>query len=426
MRTVERIEAKTQTEDKLKKTAAYARVSLGTDDMLHSFAAQVSYYNDLIQQNPEWEFAGVYSDFAETGTKENRPEFQKMLTDCREGKIDQIITKSISRFARNTLTLLDTVRELKDLGIDVYFEEQEIHTLSGDGELMLTILASYAQEESRSVSENIKWRKRKDMQEGRTKPVKAYGYDYDKKNQKLVINQKQAEVVRRMFSLYLEGNGASAIAGLLTAEGIPTPTGKEKWRNCVVLRLLQNETMRGNTLCQQTYVTDHISKKQVNNKGDLPMYLLKGTHEAIIDDETFEAVQAEMARRGAAGGLNEYEGLAFRKLILCEKCGRLFIHNTNGRKWWKQPVWRCGGHDKRTNPEGCPSRDIPEDILMQKTCSVLGLQEFDGEEVKKRVRQIRVPKHHMLIFDLKTGESIATVWEPKKKGPKHDYDGKRY
>lgn len=425
MRKVTVIESKVLTPVRLKRTAAYARVSLGTDDMLHSLSAQVSYYNDYIQRNPEWEFAGVYADFAETGTKENRPEFQKLLADCRDGKIDQVITKSISRFARNTVTLLDTIRGLKDLGIDVYFEEQEIHTLSGDGELMLSILASYAQEESRSVSENIKWRKRNDMQDGRTKPVKVYGYDYDKTAQTLIVNPAQAEVVKRMFALYLDGKGAQAIANILTADKIPAPSGGV-WRPSVVLRLLKNESMRGNTLCQKTFVTDHLTKKQARNKGELPMYLLKETHEAIIDDSSFEAVQAEISRRAAAGGVNEYDGIAFRKMIRCEKCGHLFLHSTNGRKWWKQPVWRCGGHDRRTNPEGCSARDIPEDILMKETCSVLGLETFDGAEVKKRIREIRVPEHHVLVFVLNNGETAARVWEPKKKGPKHIYDGKRY
>ena len=180
-----------------KRVAAYARVSRGTDFMLHSLAAQVSYYSEMIQRNLDWEYAGVFADFDETGTKDNRPEFQKLLAECRAGRVDAVITKSISRLARNTVTLLETVRELKDLGIDVFFEEQNIHTLSGEGELMLTILASYAQEESRSVSENIKWRKRNDMKAGRTKPVKIYGFDTV--DGKLVVNREQAEIVRRIY-----------------------------------------------------------------------------------------------------------------------------------------------------------------------------------------------------------------------------------
>lgn len=358
----------------------------------------------------------MFADFDETGTKENRPEFQKMLSECRAGKVDVVITKSISRLARNTVTLLETVRELKDLGIDVFFEEQNIHTLSGEGELMLTILASYAQEESRSVSENIKWRKRNDMQAGRTKPMKIYGFD--SVDGKLVINEEQAKVVRKIFDLYLAGNGHQAIATILTKEKIPSPTGLEHWNSAAVDRILHNEKMRGNLLHQCTYIENHITKKQVKNRGGLPMYLVEGTHEGIVSSEIFEKVQAETARRAEAGGLNSYDTLAFRKLIKCGCCGRSFLHTTNGQKQWKHNVWRCGGHDKRSSPDGCSSKDIPEDILINLTCSVLGIKEFDGNAVKEQIKEIRVPKHHMVIFVMKNGSQVVRLWEPKKKGPK--------
>lgn len=409
---------------KKKRAAAYARVSLGTDFMLHSLAAQVSYYSEMIQNNPEWEYAGVFADFDETGTKENRPEFQKMLAECRAGRVDIVITKSISRLARNTVTLLETVRELKDLGIDVFFEEQNIHTLSGEGELMLTILASYAQEESRSVSENIKWRKRSDMQAGRTKPIKMYGFN--SVGGRLVINEEQAQVVRRIFDLYLAGNGHQAITKMLTKEKIPSPAGLEYWNPSAVDRILHNEKMRGNLLHQRTYVENHITKKQVRNRGELPMYLVEGTHEGIVSNELFEKVQSETARRAEAGGLNSYDALAFRRLIKCGCCGRNFIHATNGRKWWKQNVWRCGGHDRRSNPDGCTAKDIPEDILIGLTCGALGLKKFDGDAVRERIKEIRVPEHHTVIFVMKNGSQVVRMWESKKKGPKPDYDGKRY
>ena len=415
-RTVTVIENTVPVLPKKKRVVAYARVSLGTDFMLHSIAAQVSYYSEMIQNNPEWEYAGVFADFDETGTKENRPEFQKMLSECRAGKVDVVITKSISRLARNTVTLLETVRELKDLGIDVFFEEQNIHTLSGEGELMLTILASYAQEESRSVSENIKWRKRNDMQAGRTKPMRIYGFD--SVDGKLVINEEQAKVVRRIFDLYLAGNGHHAIATILTKEKIPSPAGLDYWNSSAVDRILHNEKMRGNLLHQCTYIENHITKKQVKNRGDLPMYLVEGTHEGIVSSEVFEKVQEETARRAEAGDLNSYDTLAFRKLIKCGCCGRSFLHTTNGQKQWKHHVWRCGGHDKRSNPAGCSSRDIPEDILIKLTCSVLGIKEFDGDMVKEQIEEIRVPEHHMLIFVMKNGSQIVRLWEPKKKGPK--------
>ncbi len=182
-----------------RRVAAYARVSSGKDAMLHFLSAQVSYYSDLIQKNPSWQYVGVYADEAVTGTRGGREQFQRMLEDCRAGRIDMVLTKSISRFARNTVTLLETVRELKTLGIDVYFEEQNIHSMSGDGELMLSILASCAQEESRSISENCKWRIRNDYARGIASPVIAYGYDI--RDKKPFIVESEATVIRLIFIL---------------------------------------------------------------------------------------------------------------------------------------------------------------------------------------------------------------------------------
>ena len=196
-RIVQQVEFRTPKKLKLLRVAAYARVSNGKDAMLHSLSAQVSYYNELIQGNPEWLFCGIYADEALTGTKSNRAEFQKMLAACRNGEIDLIITKSISRFARNTVTLLETVRELKDIGVDVYFEEQNIHTMSADGELMLTILSSYAQEESFSASENQKWRIRRDFEQGRVSSMRMLGYRRTSEG-RLEIIPEEAVIVRRM------------------------------------------------------------------------------------------------------------------------------------------------------------------------------------------------------------------------------------
>jgi len=202
------------------RVAAYARVSSGKDAMLQSLAAQVSYYSNLIQRRPDWEYAGVYADEGVTGTKDSRPEFQRMLADCRDGKIDMIITKSISRFARNTVTLLETVRELKLLGVDVFFEEQNIHSKSGDGELLLTILASYAQEESLSASENCKWRIRKRFENGEQVSLRfIFGYQIVKG--KVEIDPEQGAVVRMIFEDYIGGLGGGKIAEKLMEMGVP-------------------------------------------------------------------------------------------------------------------------------------------------------------------------------------------------------------
>ena len=223
----------------LKRTAAYARVSSGKDAMLHSLSSQVSYYNQLIQSNPEWLFCGVYADEALTGTKGNRAEFQKLLNRCRQGEIDLILTKSISRFARNTVTLLETVRELKSLGVDVYFEEQRIHSMSSDGELMLSILASYAQEESYSASENRKWQIRKDFSIGKIGSITILGYRRNAEGV-LEIEPNEAELVRMIFSDYISGMGQQRIANKINEMGIPTRQGN-LWTNPRIREILTNE-----------------------------------------------------------------------------------------------------------------------------------------------------------------------------------------
>ena len=218
-RVIEKVTFPAVAAPKLTRVAAYARVSSAKDAMLHSLSAQVSYYNSLIQQHPGWIFCGVYADEGLTGTRVDRENFQRLLADCRAGKIDMVVTKSISRFARNTVTLLETVRELKNLGVDVYFEEQNIHSASADGELMLSILASYAQEESLSASENQKWRIKRNFESGMPWNGTMLGYRYD--NGTLVIHPEEAAVVRQIFDNYIGGMGVTAIAKMLNSQGIP-------------------------------------------------------------------------------------------------------------------------------------------------------------------------------------------------------------
>ena len=254
---------------KRKKVAAYVRVSSGKDAMMHSLSAQISYYSKLIQDNPNWQYCGVYADEAQTGTKDSRPEFQRLLEDCKQGKIDMIITKSISRFARNTLTVLETVRELKKLGIDVYFEKENIHSLSEEGELMLTLLSSFAQEESLSVSENCKWRIRDKFKQGISTNFKMLGYKL--KDNQITVIPKEAKIVKMIFQDYLNGMGINAIARKLRDKCIPTKDSGT-WHENTVRKILKNEKYTGNLLLQKTFISDHISKKQCRNEGQLPMY----------------------------------------------------------------------------------------------------------------------------------------------------------
>ena len=293
-RTIKKIVFPVQEAPKLTRVAAYARVSSGKDAMLHSLSAQVSYYNDLIQRHPGWVFCGVYADEALTGTKADRENFTRLLQDCKAGKVDMVITKSISRFARNTVTLLETVRELKLIGVDVYFEEQNIHSISADGELMLSILASYAQEESLSASENQKWRIKRNFENGMPWNGTLLGYRYE--NGKYIIVQDEAETVRLIFDSYLSGMGITAIMKMLNEKGILSRNGNA-WCKSSVMRVLRNYAYTGNLLLQQTYRENHLTKRTLQNNGELPKYHIADSHEPIIPLRQFNAVQEEIMRR---------------------------------------------------------------------------------------------------------------------------------
>lgn len=293
-RIIEKVHFDMPVQPKATRVAAYACVSSGKDAMLHSLSAQISYYSEMIQSHPGWLYTGVYSDEALTGTKENRCGFQALLEDCRAGKIDKVIVKSISRLARNTVTLLETVRELRTYSVDVYFEEQNIHTLSSEGELMLTILASYAQEESLSVSENQKWRIQKNFKEG--KPWNGAMLGYRNVNGTLTVIPEEAELVKRIFDMYLSGMGIQSIANTLNREGVPTRLGV-KFKYTGIHKMLRNEAYAGNLLLQKTFKDNHITKRTIINHGELPMYYVENAHEPIIPPETFRRVQEMIAQR---------------------------------------------------------------------------------------------------------------------------------
>lgn len=276
MKTIKKIDVKSIALPARKRVAAYARVSMESDRLAHSLSTQISYYNDLIQNNPEWEFAGVYADSFISGTSvERRAEFKRMLQDCEDGKIDIILTKSISRFARNTVDLLNTVRRLKELGIEVQFEKERIRSLSGDGELMLTLLASFAQEESRSISENVKWGARKRFQKGIPHGrVRVFGYQWE--GDHLVIIPHEAEIVKRIYQNYLDGKSRFETEREFASEGITTRNGC-RWRDHSIKTVLTNITYTGNLLLQKEFTDDPITKKHIKNTGQLPQYFVENT-----------------------------------------------------------------------------------------------------------------------------------------------------
>ena len=282
MRNVRKIEQTNPVLPKRKQVAAYARVSTDTERLNHSLSAQVSYYSDLIQRNPEWEYVGVYADNGITGTKlSGRPEFERLLQDCEAGKIDIILTKSISRFSRNTVDLLAVVRRLKELGIEIQFEKEHINSLSGDGEVMLTLLASFAQEEVTSLSNNVKWGTRKRMAEGIPNGhFRIFGYRWE--GDKLVVLPEEAAIVKRIFQNFLDGKSRLETERELAAEGITGLNGG-RWQDSTIKNVLTNITYTGNMLLQKEYIEDPITKHRRKNRGELPQYFVEDTHEAIID-----------------------------------------------------------------------------------------------------------------------------------------------
>ena len=402
---IERSASQVPAAPKLIRVAAYARVSSGKDAMLHSLSAQVSYYNNLIQNHPGWIFCGIYADEAVTGTKDSRDQFQKLLADCRAGMVDLVITKSISRFARNTVTLLQTVRELKNLGVDVYFEEQNIHSLSSDGELFLTILASYAQEESRSASENQKWRVRDKFRNGIPWSGTILGYRYGTDG--YVIEPMEAETVRLIFESYLQGMGLVSIAKLLNAQSRTSRYGRP-WGKSSIMRVLRNSTYTGNLLLQKTYSENHLTKRTRQNNGELPKYYIEDAHEAIIPLQQFNAVQEEIQRRAKKHYTpnTTKKQYPFTGKLVCAGCGKHYRRKVTATG----PTWICPTYNTQ-GKAACPSKRIPESTLILMAEEVVGsVDAFSGE-----ITEVRVENGNRLVFLHTNGKESVKRWQDRSR-----------
>ena len=396
---ITRLEASKPVLEAKKKVAAYARVSKDTEQLMHSLSAQVSHYSTLIQNTPGWDYAGVYVDAGITGTSAAaRPEFQRMIADCEAGKIDIVLTKSISRFARNTVDLLATVRHLKELGVEVRFEREKINTFTGDGEVMLSILASFAEEESVSLSKNIKWVFKKKFENGEVHShQKMLGYRWEG-DERLIVPE-EAETVRFIFAEYLAGKSYNAIAKELDEKGVKSIHGAEHFPFASVKLILTTEEYVG---CQVMQKEHNITpKRQRRNRGEVPMYKVDGHHAAIIDRETFDRVQALMAERKAENEQRNKLDSPFTGLIICGKCGssvsghRTPTSRKNGDS--RFVTWRCG---KRNRQQGCDCRDWHNPELFAAAEAILG--DGDLAESLKRVACIKA-YDEKLIFELKNG-----------------------
>lgn len=336
-----------------KRVAAYCRVSTDKEQQEHSFETQKEMYTDMIMMKPNWQMAGIYADEGITGTiAKKRPDFMRMIEDCRKGKIDLIITKSVSRFSRNNLDCLLYVRELKEMGIPIIFEKEGINTLQVSSELLITLFSGLSQAESESISMNVKLGKRQSLKNGNVpfsyKSFLGYQKGADGKPE---IDEEQAVVIRRIFSEYLAGKSLLDIAKGLTADKIPTARGKTNWSSARVQSILTNEKYKGDALLQKTYIVDCISKKSKKNNGELPMYYVENNHPAIIERTVFDRVQEEISRRnskkkvkqiGTKTELGKYSGkYALSEILYCGNCGTPYRRCTWSKNGKKKIVWRC-------------------------------------------------------------------------------------
>ena len=336
-----------------------------------------------------------------------------MLQDCREGKIDLVVTKSVTRFARNTVILLETIRELKKLGIDCYFEKEDMYSISPDGELLLTLLAMYAEEEARSASENQKWRIQKLYDQG--KPAGGHIFGYRLVEEKFEIVPEEAEVVKEIFRLYLSGMGYGRIARTLIELGVPARFGGT-WSSTSIRDMLVNEKYAGDLLLQKFFHEDFRTKKKRKNTGELRKVYVKNSHNAIIDKQTFKAVQQEIQRRS----LRQAEIMAHRNaahdnnklftgLISCGCCGGAYVRKYTNAKSGDQAIWICSQYFKY-GKSACQSQRISENILINKTKEILDAPELNRAQILEKIKQIIIPEPHYLVYELTDGSTVSVHW----------------
>ena len=389
--TINRFTAVPMNSTQKRKVAGYARVSTDHEDQTTSYEAQLDYYTNYIKQHNDWEFVKVYSDEGITGTSiKKREGFNRMIKDALDGKIDLIITKSVSRFARNTVDSLTTIRELKSHNVEIFFEKEGIWTFDSKGELMLTILSSLAQEESRSISENVTWGQRKRMADGKVFVSYSTFLGYDKgEDGNLVINEEEAKIVRLIYRLFLSGFSYEAIARKLTEMKIKTPLKKDVWSTSTIRSVLTNEKYKGDALLQKTYTPDFLTKKSVKNKGEVPQYYVEGNHEPIIEPEVFDQVQDMVKKRSLIKG--NTSARKFSTKIVCGQCGCYY-----GSKIWhstdkyKKVVWQCNG--KYKNRTFCKTPVLTKDEIKNAFVDVLNRLIDERCDVLSELKRVELNK----------------------------------
>lgn len=411
---------KKEPEVQKKRVAAYARVSTDNEEQASSYQTQVDYYTNYIQGRSDWKFVEVYTDEGISGTSTKKREgFKRMIEDALAGKIDLIITKSISRFARNTVDTLSAIRQLKEKNIGVYFEKENINTLDGKGEVLLTIMSSLAQEESRSISENVTWSLRKRFEEGKASVgySRFLGYDKD-----FVINEDEAAIVRQIYQWYIKGYSFGQIANKCMDLEYPTPSGKQKWYPVSVKNILTNEKYKGDALLQKGYTPDFLTHKRVINNGEVQQYYVKEHHPAIISPEMFDKVQVLMTARAQTKGLYAFSGR-----IVCGECGgtyrRKTLHSTDK---YKKVVWGC--HNKTKSKHQVSFLEIPEiekaftkavcgllakkeeviPVMQEKAASALEIGQLEADKEKLIAERDHLEDSLEEVISLNSSQAVST------------------
>ena len=395
-----------------KRVAAYARVSTMKDAQENSLQAQQEYFTEYIQRHPGWVFAGMYSDDGISGLSiRERDGFNSMVTDALDGKIDLILTKSLSRFARNTVDALTTIRSLKAAGVAVYFQKENINTMDSTGEFLITLMSSFAEEESRSISENVTWAVRHRYAQGIYHlPGLLLGYQRSPVGE-IQVYEAGARVVRFIYLLALAGKSSTDICRILMDYGIPSPGQGHRWEPHTVRSILKNEKYMGDALLQKTYSCDHLTKKVVRNRGELPQYYVEGSHLAIISREMYERAQALMALSSRKFCTKKVIRVKhpFSGKLVCGHCGKHFKRKTvHGKTAWQCQTFLTYGKAR------CLAKQIPEDTLTALTLEVLNAEELNDAQME-RLKEIRVTGPNELSFVFSDGREEKRTWKDRSR-----------
>lgn len=405
-----------------KRAAAYCRVSSGSEEQLGSLNAQTSYYEKYINDNPDYLFAGIYTDEGISGTDlKKREAFNRLMQDAREGHIDMIITKSLSRFGRNTLDCLRSLRELKALNVDVFFEKEQIHSLNSQGEVLISLISAVAQTESLALSENVKWGIRRKYERGHVQSIpsgKFLGYDKDQ-NGNLIINPAQAEIVRRIYQEFLDGYGTFQIARRLTDEKVPMAFGGKEWCSSHIKKVLTNEKMKGDTRFQKTYNADYLTKRRAKNNGELPQYYIEGTHPGIIDRNTWEIVQLEFERQkrycqdhhiSTYHRSNEKHPLSAK--IICSTCGCTYMLIGSKKKGEEgQKYWRCSSFIGKQGADIAGRMYVPEPMHRSSNRSHNIIRRKEPRERQMLCTDIRIPAGEPELAFIRAWNRLVNEYE---------------